>query len=101
MVVQDINDPLTSVNINNSIKIPLSSSTTNTLSDNSNAGILIKDINSLDSGNFYNLYVNSYATHVPSLYFNSNLVIDSSNLLSEIEYILTKYPLRNIKYNCR
>jgi len=89
----DINDPLTSVNINNSIKIPLSSSTTNTLSDNSNAGILIKDINSLNSGNFYNLYVNSYATHVPSLYFNSNLVIDSSNLLSEIENILTYYPL--------
>lgn len=89
----NINDPLTSVNINNSIKIPISASSTNNVSANSNAGILIKDINSLGSGNFYNLNVDSSELDIPSLYFNSNLVIDSNNLLSEFENILVNYPL--------
>ena len=91
--LSDSNDILKSVNINNSIKIPQSALTTNNKSDNSNAGILFKDINSNGSGNFYNLNVNSLDTVVPSLYFNSNLVIDSNNLLSELETILINYPL--------
>ena len=89
----DKNDLLTSININNSIKIPKSAIHTNFVSNNSNAGILIKDINSIGSGEFYRLYVNSLETYVPSLYFNNNLIIDSSNLLSELENILVNYPL--------
>ena len=89
----DTNDLLKSVNINNSIKIPNSALNTNSLSDNLNAGILMKDINSIGSGDFYNINVNSYETHVPSLYFNNNVVIDSTNLLSEMENILNNYPI--------
>jgi hypothetical protein len=89
----DTNDSLSSVTINNSIKIPKSSITTNSISDNSNAGILIKDVNSTGSGDFYNIKVDSFETDVPQLYFNTNLVIDSSNLLSEFETILVNYPL--------
>ena len=89
----DINDSLTSVTINNSIKIPKSSITTNSLSDNSNAGILIKDVNSTGSGNFYNIKVDSSATDTPQLYFNSNAVIEAGNLLNELENILVNYSL--------
>ena len=89
----DTNDILTSVTINNSIKIPKSALTTNTKSDNSNAGILMKDVNSNGSGNFYNIKVDSSETDVPQLFFNTNLVIDTSNLLSEFENILVNYPL--------
>ena len=89
----DASDILTSVTINTSIKIPKSATTTNTISDNSNAGILMKDINSNGSGNFYNINVNSFETAIPSLYFNSNLVIDTNNLLSEFENILVNYSL--------
>jgi len=89
----DINDSLQIVNINNSIKIPKSSNTTQNKSNNSNAGILIKDINSNGAGQFYMINVNSLNTTSPSLYFNSNLVIDSTNLLSELENILDNYPL--------
>ena len=84
---------LQTLNINNSIKIPISAISTNLLSDNINAGILIKDINSLGTGNFYNLNVNSLHTPLASLYFNNNLIIDSTNLLSEIENILVNYTL--------
>lgn len=87
------NNLLTSVNLNNSIKIPKSSENTNSISDNSNAGILIKDVNSINSGNFYRLNVDSFTTSIPSLYFNSNIVIDSNNLLSELESILVNYPI--------
>ena len=89
----DANDLLTSVNINNSIKIPKSSATTNSISDNSNAGILIKDVNSIGVGNFYNINVDSSETSIPSLYFNSNLIIDTNNLLSEFENLLVNYAL--------
>ena len=89
----DTSDILTSVNINNSIKIPKSAITTNNKSDNSNAGILMKDTNSNGSGNFYNIHINSFDTTIPSLYFNSNLVIDTNNLLSEFENILVNYSL--------
>jgi hypothetical protein len=91
--LQNSSDLLNSVNINNSIKIPQSAISTNTTLNNSNAGILMKDINSIGFGNFYNLNVNSLETHVPSLYFNNNLLIDSTNLLSELENILQNYPL--------
>ena len=87
------NSTLQNININNSIKIPVSAISTNSKSDNINAGILIKDINSTGSGSFYNLNVNSFSTPTASLYFNSNLVIDSTNLLSEIENKLVNYPL--------
>jgi len=89
----DDNDPTQSININNSIKILNTAETTLLTSNNANAGILIKDINSNGSGNFYMLNVNSLNTSVPSLYFNSNIVIDSSNLLSELENILDDYTL--------
>ena len=89
----DINDTSKTININNSIKIPNSSETTNIISNNANAGILIKDINSIGSGDFYLLNVNSNYTDVPSIYFNNNLLIDSNNLLSELENILVNYPL--------
>jgi hypothetical protein len=81
------------ITINNSIKIPKTALSTNAKSDNSNAGILIKDINSNGNGAFYRLNVNSLYTTIPSLYFNENLVIDSNNLLSELENILVDYPL--------
>lgn len=87
------NSTLQNININNSIKIPVSAISTNSKSNNINAGILIKDINSTGSGSFYNLNVNSFFTTTASLYFNSNLVIDSTNLLSEIENKLVNYPL--------
>ena len=89
----DASDILTSVTINNSIKIPKSTITTNNKSDNSNAGILMKDINSVGNGDFYNINVNSFDTTIPSLYFNSNLIIDTNNLLSEFENILVNYSL--------
>ena len=91
--LSDINDLLNLVTINNTIKIPKSALSTNSTSDNSNAGILIKDINSIGTGQFYKVNVDSSATDVPSLYFNSNLVIDSSKLLSELENILVDYSL--------
>ena len=86
--IKDNNNPLSYVNINNSIQIPSSSYSTYNTSDNLNAGILIKDINSINFGNYYNLNVNSLYTTTPSLYFNNNLIIDNNNLLSEIEYLL-------------
>ena len=89
----DTNDNLSSVTINNSIKIPKSSITTNSTSNNANAGILIKDVNSTGSGDFYNIKVDSSATDKPQLYFNSNAVIESGNLLGELEDILANYPL--------
>ena len=91
--LSDSNDALQVVNINNSIKIPNSAINTNNITNNQNAGILIKDINSFGTGNFYRINVNSLNTITPSLYFNSNLIIDSSNLLSELENILVNYPL--------
>lgn len=84
-VLADNSDSLNSITINNSIKIPKSSNNTNNVLDNSNAGILIKDINSNGSGDFYSLKVNSLPTDNPNLFFNGNVVIDSTNLLSELE----------------
>ena len=84
----NINNTLSNVAINNSIKIPYSAASTNLKSKNSNAGILIKDINSNGNGNFYMLNVNSNNTVNPQLFFNNNVVIDGSNLLSELEYEL-------------
>uniref|UniRef100_A0A6C0EYS5 Uncharacterized protein n=1 Tax=viral metagenome TaxID=1070528 RepID=A0A6C0EYS5_9ZZZZ len=86
--IADTSNPLTSITINNSIQIPKSASSTNNAADNTNAGILIKDVNSTDQGHFYNLNVNSLHTTVPSLYFNNDLLISSTNLYSELEYIL-------------
>jgi hypothetical protein len=93
-VLNDINNSLGNVTINNSVKIPSSSNNTYNSNDNINAGILIKDINSNGSGIFYRLNVNSdeyYPT--PYLYFNNNVIIDESNLLSELENTLQYYPL--------
>ena len=86
--IADTSNPLTSITINNSILIPKSASSTYNEADNSNAGILIKDVNSKNDGDFYNLNVNSLHTTVPSLYFNNDLLISSANLYSELEYIL-------------
>jgi len=87
------NDVLGNVTINNTIKIPSSAKNTFLSADNANACILIKDVNSNGSGLFYPLKVDSLEYSTPYLYFNSNLVIDVSNLLSELENILINYPL--------
>jgi len=79
------NEPLNNITINNSIKIPKTPINVNNVIDNSNAGILVKDVNSIDEGSFYRIKVDSYETDVPYLYFNGNVVIDSNNLLSELE----------------
>lgn len=88
-------DPLSNITVNNSIKIPKSENNTNNKSGNSNAGIYIKDINSSGVGDFYRLHVNSNltVTHLPSLYFNNNELIDYGNLLSNLEDILQYYTL--------
>lgn len=88
------NNILGNVAINNSIKIPYSSLKTANSSDNSNAGIYMKDIASNGTGQFYLLNVDSTEyTPTPYLYFNGNIICDSSNLLSELEQILQFYPL--------
>ena len=92
-VLQNINDALGNVTINNTIKIPSSAKNTFSNINNANACILIKDVNSNGSGLFYPLKVDSLDYSTPYLYFNSNLVIDVSNLLSELENILINYPL--------
>jgi hypothetical protein len=91
--LSSLNDKLSNITINNSIKIPHSASTTKLHSENSNAGIFIKDINSNGTGKFYRINVNSNPTGEPSLYFNNYEVIDTKNLLHELETILDDYPL--------
>ena len=91
--LSDINDGLSNITINNSIKIPKSANTTNNTNDNINAGILLKDINSIGIGKFYRLNVNSSINDNPVLYFNNYPVIDTTNLLAELEYILQFQPL--------
>lgn len=86
-------DLLSNITINNSIKISKSAISTNNIVDNEDAAIYIKDINTINSGLFYPLNVNSFYTTIPSLYFNNNLVINTGNLLSELENILIYYPL--------
>lgn len=93
-VLKKNDNVLSNITINNSIKIPYSSKLTNNVLDNSNAGILLKDINSIGAGDFYRLNVDSSEySPTPYLYFNGNILCDSSNLLSELEQILTNYPL--------
>lgn len=92
-VLQNINDTLGNVTINNTIKIPSSALNTFSSIDNVNSCILIKDVNSIHSGLFYPLKVDSLEYSTPYLYFNTNLLIDESNLLSELETILINYPL--------
>lgn len=86
-------DSLSNITINNSIKITKSRYQTNNATDNANAAILIKDTNSTGQGLFYPLNVGSAEYNQPYLYFNSNVVIDQSNLLFELEEILNYYPL--------
>ena len=88
-----VNNTLSNITINNSIKIPKSANSTNTIDANINAGILIKDITSNGTGNFYLLNVNSSLNGKPYLYFNKNEIIDSTNILSTVENILQDYPL--------
>ena len=92
--LSSVNNALSNITINNSIKIPKSANSTNTLDANINAGILIKDINSSNgTGNYYMLNVNSSLNGTPYLYFNKNEIIDSTNILSTVENILQDYPL--------
>lgn len=86
-------DTLSNITINNSIKITKSAYQTNSASDNADAAILLKDVNSIGNGAFYPLNVDSSEYATPYLYFNSNIIIDSSNLLNELETILETYPL--------
>jgi hypothetical protein len=92
-VLRSVNDALGNVAINNTIKIPYSALNTFASQDNSNACILMKDVNSNGAGKFYPLKVNSLEYTTPYLYFNNNVLIDESNLLSELENILINYPL--------
>lgn len=86
-------DTLSNITINNTIKITKSAYQTNSASDNAEAAILLKDVNSSGQGVFYPLKVDSSEYSTPYLYFNSNIIIDSSNLLNELETILATYPL--------
>ena len=86
-------DTLSNITINNTVKITKSAYQTNSASDNSTAAILLKDVNSSNQGAFYPLKVDSIEYSTPYLYFNSNIIIDSSNLLNELETILSTYPL--------
>ena len=86
-------DILSNITINNTIKITKSAYQTNSASDNADASILLKDVNSSGQGAFYPLKVDSSAYSTPYLYFNSNIIIDSSNLLNELESVLALYPL--------
>jgi len=81
----DNNDILSNITINNTIRIPQTAINTDNVNDNNNAGIFLKDVNSASSGEFYRLHVDSLTTHDPHIYFNNNEIIDSSNLLSELE----------------
>jgi len=95
--IPNTNDILSNININNSIKIQKSALNTLYNIDNNNAGFLLKDINSNGTGNFYRVHVSSGPTNttndIPFLYFNYNPIIDTSNLLSELEYTLQFHPL--------
>lgn len=86
-------DTLSNITINNTIKITKSAYQTNSTSDNASAKILLKDVNSSGQGAFYPINVDSSAYSTPYLYFNSNIIIDSSNLLNELESIIALYPL--------
>jgi hypothetical protein len=86
-------DALSNVTINNTLKVTQSSYQTNNANKNSNASILLKDINSISLGNFYPINVSSIDFDKPYLYFNSNIIIDKSNLLYELEDLLNIYPL--------
>ena len=89
----DINNILSNITINNTIKIPHTPISNNTSENNANACILLKDRNSNGSGNYYSLQVDSLDNSVPYIYFNNNVVIDSSNFLSELESTLQNYTL--------
>ena len=88
-----ITGTITDVIINNTIKIQQSALLTNNTSDNSNAKVQFKDINSNGTGAFYPLNVDSSESDTPYLYFNNNIIIDGSNLLSELEHILDSHTL--------
>jgi len=86
-------DTLSNITINNTIKITKSAYQTNTSIDNLDAQIYLKDTNSSGQGDFYPLRVESIAYATPYLYFNGNLIIDSTILLSQLESELNIYPL--------
>lgn len=86
-------DTLSNITINNTIKITKSAYQTNYTNDNAYAALLLKDVNSSGQGAFYPLKIDSSEYSTPYLYFNSNIIIDSSNLLNELETILNIYPL--------
>jgi len=92
-VLNNTYDTLGNVTINNTIKITSSAVKTSSAVNNANACILIKDVNSINAGLFYPLKVDSLEYSIPYLYFNNNVLIDESNLLSELENILINYPL--------
>ena len=91
--ISNSNDALSNIVINNSIIISKSASTTNNNNDNEYAGLYLKDINSIGSGKFYKLNVNSMTNDSPVLYFNNNPIIDIGNLLAELEAILQYHTL--------
>jgi hypothetical protein len=86
-------DTLSNITVNNTIKITKSAYQTNNIIDNANAALLLKDVNSSGQGAFYPIKVDSSEYTSPYLYFNGNVIIDSSNLLNELESILNLYPL--------
>jgi len=96
------NNNLSNITISNSIKIPKSADTTASSSNNQNAGILIKDVNSNGDGNFFRLHIDSSAYTTPYAYFNNNIIIDESNLVHELETKLVSdnYTLDTSNITC-
>lgn len=84
----DVNNSNSNIIINNSLIVQKSSNQTLDKNLNLNAGIQLKDINSNGTGEFYRIHVNSQPTESPVLFFNYNEVIDTSNLINELENIL-------------
>lgn len=85
-------DPLNTITLNNTIKIPHTPLLTNNKVDNTLASLMLKDVNSNINGTFYPISVNSISG-TSQLYFNSNTVITDSNLLNEFENISAQYPI--------
>lgn len=87
-----INTAYSDIILNNSIIIPNTPSNCNNSSENFNAAIYLKDVNSNGNGTFYSLKADSI-TGLPELYFNGNIIITVANLLNEFETISNLYPI--------
>jgi len=90
--LSSIADPFNTLTLNNTIKIPHTPLLTNNNTDNTLAGLYLKDVSSNSNGTFYPMSVNSNSG-TPQFYFNSNTIITDGNLLNEFENISAQYPI--------